>query len=268
MNVNPETESTTPALELSGVEAGYGGRTVLRGVDLRVDAGSIFGVLGPNGSGKTTLLKVICGVLRPNRGEVRVHGQPLGAMSRRDTARSLAVVPQVTHVEFNFSAYDITAMGRTPYQKPLAFENRDDPRIIRESMEATDTWDLRERNFRELSGGESQRVIIARCLAQRCRLLLLDEPTSHLDIKYQAEIFRLLLRLRNERGITIVINTHDLNLAALFCDHVMLLRDGRNVAVGAPRDVITAGNVREVFDAPVRVAANPDTGIPFVTPDL
>lgn len=268
MNANPLSKNDTPALELTGVEAGYGGRTVLRGVDMRVDAGRIFGVLGPNGSGKTTLLKVVSGVLRPARGEVRVHGLPLRSVSRRDTARTLAVVPQVTHVEFNFSAYDITAMGRNPYQKPLAFENRDDPRIIRESMEATDTWELRERNFRELSGGESQRVIIARCLAQRCRLLLLDEPTSHLDIKYQAEIFRLLLRLRNERGITIVINTHDLNLAAQFCDEVMLMRDGRAMSTGAPRDVITAANVSDVFDAPVRVAADPGTGIPFVTPEL
>jgi len=231
-----------------------------------MDRGSIFGVLGPNGSGKTTLLKVISKVLRPRGGRLLLNGTRLAHMSQLDLSRAVAVVPQVTHVGFNFTAREIAGMGRNPYQKRMAFDDAEDERIVRESMEATETWHLRDRPFRVLSGGESQRVLVARCLAQRCALMLLDEPTSHLDIKYQAEIFNLLRRLRDKRGITIVVSTHDLNMAAMVCDRVLLMRNGRRAALGAPREVITPQLVQDVFDAPVRVNTDPDTGAPFVVP--
>ena len=256
-----------PVLNVQNISAGYRGAPILEALSFCVDQGAIFGVLGPNGSGKTTLLKVISKVLRPAGGTVLLNGENLSALSQLALSRSVAVVPQVTHVEFDFTAREIAAMGRNPYQRRLALDDARDARIVRDSMEATETWHLQDRPFRVLSGGESQRVLLARCLAQRCRLLLLDEPTAHLDIKYQAEIFHLLRRLRDLHGITTVISTHDLNLAAMTCDQVLLMRDGRRVALGAPRDVITPDTVRAVFDAAVRVNADPETGAPYVIPE-
>ena len=265
---NSNTTQQDTALDLHGVNAGYNGHQVLFDVEFRVQRGSIFGVLGPNGSGKTTLMKVISRTLPSSSGHVFMNGADASSLSQRELARTLAVVPQVTHVEFNFTAYEMVGMGRTPYQKRLEYEGREDRRIIRQSMDSTDCWHLRDRLFKELSGGESQRVILARCLAQRCKLLLLDEPTAHLDIKYQAEIFLLLRRLRDEKNITILINTHDLNQASYFCDEILLLKKGRCMTQGAPRDVITTENVEKVFDTRARITTDPDTGLPLVSPEF
>jgi iron complex transport system ATP-binding protein len=254
-------------LEVKQIDASYRKRQVLFGIDFAVEPGRIFGLLGPNGSGKTTLLKIICRVMRPSRGEVALDGNPVRSLSNNQLSRIIAVVPQVTHVEFNFTAQQMAAMGRNPYQTGLGLDSAEDERIVRESMEATETWELRGRMFKELSGGESQRVLLARCLAQRCKLLLLDEPTAHLDIKYQSEIFRLLRRLRSEHNITILVSTHDLNLAAAFCDEVLLIRDGGNFALGTPGAVINEENVRKVLDAGVRVTTDPHLGKPFVSPE-
>lgn len=256
-----------PVLDVQNLRAGYRGAPIIEDLSFGVESGEIFGVLGPNGSGKTTLLKVISKALRPRGGRILLNGNDLSGMTQLALSRAVAVVPQVTHVEFNFTAREIAAMGRNPHQKRMAFDDAEDERIVRESMEATETWHLRDRPFRVLSGGESQRVLVARCLAQRCALMLLDEPTAHLDIKYQAEIFNLLRGLRDKRGITIVVSTHDLNMAAMVCDRVLLMRRGSRAALGAPREVITPDAVREVFDAPVRVNTDPDTGAPFVVPE-
>lgn len=255
-----------PELAVKNLDVFYGPRQILHAVNFHVESGAIYGVLGPNGSGKTTLIKAMSGVVRPRAGEIHLNGDRLDRMPHQKLARTVAVVPQITRIEFSFTAFEVAAMGRNPYQGRIGFDSIEDEKIVVESMKDTDCLHLKDRVFNELSGGEAQRVILARCLAQKCRLLLLDEPTSHLDIKYQSEIFHLLRRLRRDREITILISTHDLNLAAMFCDRVLLIKDGQRAAEGQPAAVITDESVRSVFSASVQVTLDPQRGTPFVTP--
>jgi iron complex transport system ATP-binding protein len=223
------------------------GTPVLDGVSIDVERRSIVGLLGPNGSGKTTLLRIIARMLRPQSGRVRLDGAPIETYARRDLARRIAVVPQETHATFDFSALDIVLMGRYPHLGTFELEGIDDLKIAREALEATGTADLEHRRFETLSGGEKQRVVIASALAQASDLLLLDEPTASLDLSYQLEIAALLRTLNEERQTTMVICTHDLNLAASVCDRVVLLKRGRVLAHGATDMTINAANIRATY---------------------
>ena len=222
-------------------------RLVLDDVSLDVKRGEIVGLLGPNGSGKTTLLRILSGILRPGRGDVRLEGAPIHTLSRRDLARRVAVVPQETHSAFDFSVLDIVLMGRYPHLGSFALEGPDDLEIAREALRATGSAGLESRLFATLSGGEKQRVIIAAALAQGSDALLLDEPTASLDLGYQCEIASLLTKLNLERGTTMIVSTHDLNFAAAICSRVILLKDGRALAQGTTDETLTGANVRALY---------------------
>ena len=239
---------------------------MLDDVSLSVARGSIVGLIGPNGSGKTTLLRVLNGTLAPSRGIVSLEGVPLATLSRRDLARRVAVVPQETQVTFDFSALEIVLMGRYAHLGAFALEGPDDVAIARKALAATGTAALEARQFATLSGGEKQRVVIASALAQSSDVLLLDEPTTALDIGYQREITSLLVDLNRDRGTTMIVSTHDLNLAAMLCTELVLLKAGRVVATGATKDVLTAPNIRRLYDVDADVTFHPRAGHLTVVP--
>ena len=219
----------------------------IQDVTLRLARGGVLGILGPNGSGKTTLLRLLAGLLRPTRGRVLVEGLDVGTIPRRELARRVAVVPQETHLAFEYSVLEIALMGRYPHLGAFEFEGPRDLAIACEALEATGTAHLAHRPFSTLSGGEKQRVIIASALAQEADILLLDEPTASLDLGYQLDISGLLARLNRERGLTLVIATHDLNFAAGLCRTMLLVRDGRVLADGVTADVLTAASIAALY---------------------
>lgn len=236
------------------------------GVSVHLAHGALTGILGPNGSGKTTLLRLLSGTRRPTSGEVRLGDRALSALSRREVAQQIAVVPQETQLAFDYSAIEIVLMGRHPHLGLFTVEGPEDLGIARDAMTATGTGALADRPFDQLSGGEKQRVVIAAALAQSARLLLLDEPTASLDLGYQLEVSTLLQTLNREHGVTMAISTHDLNLAATICRELILMRDGRVLAAGPTRDVLTPDNVRRLYDVEADVHLHHHTGHLTVVP--
>ena len=258
-------------LKVSEVSFSYARRRtsaqrVLDRVSLDVEPGAIVGLLGPNGSGKTTLVRIVAGVLQPQSGRVWVGGRPLEQLTRRDLARRVAVVPQETHSTFDFSVIDMVLMGRYPHLGPFELEGAADLEIARGALAATGTAALETRPFATLSGGEKQRVVIASALAQASDMLLLDEPTAALDLRYQFEIAALLRRLNSERGTTLIVSTHDLNLAAALCGRVVLLKQGRVLAQGATNDTVTAEHIRLLYDVDADVQFHARAGHLTVVP--
>ncbi len=251
-------------LEMIQVEGGYEGRPVLQGLDLSVPAGDFLGIIGPNGAGKSTLLRVMAGVLAPVHGQMLLLGRPLGQYRRREIARLLAVVPAPTTPIFSFTVREFVTMGRTPYLGRLQSDGPEDRQIVDEALAAADSAALAERPITEISGGEWQRVNIARALAQQPRVLLLDEPTAFLDLGHQREIFELLGRLNREQELTVVCVSHDLNLAAEYCPRLAVLAEGRVYAEGPPEAVVTEESIAEVYRTPVCVDRGP-AGRPRVT---
>jgi iron complex transport system ATP-binding protein len=243
-----------------------GDRAVLRGVSITLRPGAIVGLLGPNGCGKTTLLRLLGGMLTPQAGEVRLGGGSLAALSRRDIARRVAVVPQETHATFDFTVMDIVLMGRYPHLGPFEMEGPADLAIARQALDATGTAHLAARPFSSLSGGEKQRVVIAGALAQQAEVMLLDEPTASLDLAYQLEVASLLRGLNRKHGTTMAVCTHDLNMAAALCDEVVLLRDGEVLARGATADTITVDNIRSTYGVAADVRFHPGAGHLAVVP--
>ncbi len=244
----------------------YGDRVVLSDVNLAVNPGDFVGLIGPNACGKSTLLKAVSRVLQPDAGSVVLDGRDVWRqMTLAETARSVAVVPQDFPVGFPFTVEETVALGRTPYVSRLRGEKPRDLAQAREAMRVTGTLALGPRLLSELAGGERQRVILAKALAQEPRLLLLDEPTSHLDINHQVEILDLLLRLNRTGDLTVVIVLHDLNLASIYCDCLYLLGRGGVVAAGGPEEVLTAGNLQSVYGSRVLVGRHPVYGCPQVT---
>jgi len=260
------TVTNEPAIEARELGFSYGNVPVLENVDLTVRIGDTVGIIGPNGSGKTTLLKILARTLAPQHGSVRVLNENLGDMAARDLAQQVAVVPQNSSIAFPFRVSEVVLMGRNPYLRGLPFERHTDRLIATEAMQVTDTFDLADRRVTELSGGELQRVIIARALTQQPRILLLDEPTAHLDLRHQIAVYDILARLNAEQSLTIVVVSHDLNLAAIHCRHLVLLSKGRVEAVGPPTEVITEQNLERVYEVDVAVTRSDATGIPFVLP--
>ena len=251
---------SAPAIAIEGLSFAYGERRVLDGVSLEVARGERFGLLGPTGSGKSTLIRLLSGVLRPTGGRVEVGGRELGSFDARERARKIAVVPQETALDFPFSVLEVVLMGRTPHLGGFGFEGDRDVAAAERAMERTGVADLAARFFHELSGGEKQRVVIARALAQEAEILLLDEPTTFLDIRHVVEIFDLLAMLSDEQGITLVVVLHDLNLAALYLQRMAFLKAGRLHASGAPEDVLSYQTIREVYETDVYVHTNDLTG--------
>jgi len=253
-------------LRAESVSFGYSGGFALTDATVTIAAGAVTGLLGPNGCGKTTLLKLLCGVLHPRSGRVMIGERTLASMTRRELARHVAVVPQETHPAFEYSVLEMALMGRHPHLGPFQLEGPADLAIARESLEATGTLQLAERSYMALSGGEKQRVIIASALAQTPEVLLLDEPTASLDLGYQLEIGLLMQRLNRERSATMVMATHDLNLAASLCDTLVLMRNGRVLACGETSEVLTSSMVRQLYDVEADVRRHELAGHLTVVP--
>jgi iron complex transport system ATP-binding protein len=255
-------------LELRGIETSYPGRTasqpVLRGIDLRLDAGEMLAIIGPNGAGKSTLLRLVSGVLRASAGSASLLDRDLRTMRPREVARQVAVVPQEGPIPSGLVVREMVALGRTPYARLLLGPTAADREAVEWALAAAGVDELAGRFLDELSGGERQRVVLARALAQEPRLLLLDEPTANLDLHHQVAMLELVRGLTRERGIAVLAAVHDLQLAALYCDRVALMRGGRIVSEGPPEAVLTEALLLEAFGQRVVLSEHPTHGVPLV----
>lgn len=244
---------------------------VVDGPTFDVQAGEILGIVGPNGSGKTSLLKLLGKVLRPQAGEVTLLGRDLLTMPQREVARIVALVPQETQQIFPFTVVEMVLMGRYPHHPGatwsagFGWESAEDLAVATQAMESMDITHLADRAVTDLSGGERQRCMIARALAQVPQVLLLDEPTSFLDLQHQIEICAIMRRLKDERGLTVVLVSHDLNLASQYCDRILMLKEGRLFRLGTPDEVISRDLIRAVYGCEVLVDRHPESGVPRVT---
>jgi len=251
-------------IEVNSISFRYHEDWVLQDVSFRVEKGEFVGVIGPNGSGKTTLLKILYRLLSPQKGEILFELVPMRKMDRNDIAKRVAVVAQETQLLFPFSVLETVLMGRSPYLGHLMFESEKDLEIAKKAMEWTKVFPFSERPMDELSGGERKRVFIARALAQEPEVILLDEPTANLDIHHQIDFLDLILTLNRERGLTIVMASHDMNIASEFCDRLILLQDGRIYKMGTPDEVITQENIESVYGCEVWIDQNPVSGMPRI----
>lgn len=254
----------TPLLEAAGIYAGYFNKPVITDINFSVKKREFIGIIGPNGIGKSTLIRTISRTLRPFKGSILYNGRDIYKTSLNETARSIAVVPQDTLIVFEFSVWDIVMMGRIPYIKKFKRETKRDSEVAERCLKLTNTKDLRDRFINELSAGERQRVIIAKALAQEPGLLILDEPTSHLDISHQIEIFDLIKGLSKNEGLTVISVLHDLNLASEYCDRLILMAQGGIFAQGAPREVLNYKTIEGVYKTVVVVGENPVSKKPYV----
>jgi len=253
-------------LTIDGIDCSYGSVKVLEDIQFAVESGEFLGILGPNGSGKTTLLRSISRVLKPKKGTIFIGDTNIYKLKTLEVAKQLAVVPQDTPVTFDFTSLEVVLMGRNPHMPRFRMESREDLAIAKNSMELTSTWQFADRPVTELSGGEKQRVIIARALTQEPKILLLDEPTTHLDICNQLEIMDLLKQLCKTKKLLIIAVFHDFNLAARYCDSLILLNEGKIVAVGESNETLTSENVKKVFHVDTIVKKHPVTGSLHVIP--
>ncbi len=252
-------------IEVHSVSFRYHENWVLENISFRVEKGEFVGVIGPNGSGKTTLLKILYRLLSPQKGEILFELVPMKKMDRADIAKRIAVVAQETHLLFPFSVLETVLMGRSPHLGHLMFESEKDMEIAKKAMEWTEILPFSERSMDELSGGERKRVFIARALAQEPEVILLDEPTANLDIHHQMDFLDLILTLNREKGLTIVMASHDINIASEFCDRLILLRGGGIYRAGTPDQVITKENIENVYGCEVWVDQNPFSGMPRIS---
>jgi len=258
-------ERSLPALlSADDVHFSYDSHPVLRGISFELQRGVMVGLIGPNGSGKSTLIKLLSKVLRPTQGMIRFRGHDIARISSAELARHVAVVPQDPTVAFSFTGLETVLAGRYPHIGRFGFETQRDLEIVRRAMAFTDTIHLSDRYIEEMSGGERQRVFLARALAQEPELLLLDEPTTHLDINHQIEIMDLIRTRHREQDLTVLSVTHDLNLAAEYCGRLLLMSEGRIVREGSPSQVITDEAIKTVYGADAVVSENPETGAPHI----
>ncbi|MBW1600076.1 ABC transporter ATP-binding protein [Streptomyces sp. JJ38] len=249
-----------------GLTLAYDRRVIAEGLDVAVPDGSFTVIVGPNGCGKSTVLRALARMLRPRAGTVLLDGRDLHSLSARQVARTLGLLPQSSTAPDGITVAELVARGRYPHQGLLRQWSREDERIVAESMAATGIRDLADRHVDELSGGQRQRVWIAMAVAQRTPVLLLDEPTTYLDIQHQIDVLDLCARLHEEEGRTLVAVLHDLNHAARYATHLIALREGRIVAQGTPGDIVTAELVADVFGLRCQVIEDPETGTPLVVP--
>jgi iron complex transport system ATP-binding protein len=253
------------SLELRDVRAAYGSNEVLHGIDVSASAGEVVGLVGPNGCGKTTLVRVASRTLRPTSGDVRVGARDPYAMSGREAARVVAVVPQDVLPAFDISVLEFVMMGRSPFLSRWGSGSERDWEAVREAMEAVAVQHLADRSMVELSGGERRRVVLAQALAQEAPVLLLDEPTTHLDIRHVIELHQLMRQLAATRGTAVLAVLHDLTLAAAACDRLVAMSEGSIVAEGRPDEVVTVELLRDVYRVAADVVTSPATGRPTVS---
>ena len=236
-------------IEALGIQLSYGSKEILKNVTVVAEDNQFVGIIGPNGSGKSTLLKCVYRVLKPGQGCVRLDGENLNNMSVRSSARKMAVVAQHNYYNFDFSVTEVVLMGRSPHKNMLERDNARDYEIVREALRIVGMEAFAERNFSTLSGGEQQRAILARALAQQTPSLILDEPTNHLDITHQLQLLKIVKGLR----ATVLSAIHDLNIAAAFCDKIYVLKSGEIVGQGTPRQVLTPQFIRDIYQVEAEV---------------
>lgn len=249
------------SLEAQGVSVVVDGRVLVDRVSLRAAPGEVVGLVGPNGAGKSTLLRTFYRALRPTSGRVLLDGDDVWRMSGKRLAQRLAAVLQETSGDFELTVYDVVAMGRTPHKRAFSGDDATDRDVITRSLEELHVGALAHAPFDRLSGGEKQRVLIARALAQCTGTMVLDEPTNHLDLRHQLDALRLVRRL----GVTAVVALHDLNLAAAFCDRICVMAGGRVIVTGTPREVLTAELLSDVYEVEAEVMEHPRTGVPVIS---
>lgn len=239
---------------------------VLKNININIEKGEFYTILGPNGSGKTTLLRILSKSLDMEKGQIFIDENELSQIRSKTLAKKMAVVPQSTEIEFDFSVQDIVLMGRTPHISRFSSESEKDMSIAMNAMKITNTWELRNKSINALSGGERQRVVVARAIAQETGIILLDEPISHLDIHHQIEIMNQIKQLNENKNTTIIAVLHDLNLAAAYSDHMILMHDCRVYKQGTPEEVLTEDIIKQVYGLEVYITQNPKTGKTFIMP--
>ncbi|MDH4210668.1 MAG: heme ABC transporter ATP-binding protein [candidate division WOR-3 bacterium] len=251
------------ALKTVNVNFSYDAGRVIDDVSLSVTQGEFLGIIGPNGAGKSTLLRLLCGICKPEAGDITLFDKRLSEKSQKEIARQVAFVPQETHFTLNFTVEDVVMMGRYPYQHPFGREDQKDFNAKDNAIAAAHIEHLCKRQVNSLSSGERQRVVIARALAQVPRVMMLDEPTSHLDLHHQYLIMELLKKL-NAEGLTVAVVHHDLNLASLYCKQLVLMHGGKIVATGTPNELIKQDILSKVYGTEVRIVRHPDKDVPQI----
>ena len=244
-------------IQVESLNFRYGKEEILKKLNFEVGKGRFVSIIGPNGSGKTTLLKNLCKLLKPESGSIEIDRSQIDTYKSKHLAQTMAVVHQGAISEFDFNVGEVVLMGRYPYLNKFQSESAEDYKIANNAMHQTETYHLREKSLHGISGGERQRVMIARALTQEPDLLLLDEPISHLDIKFQLEIMKLCKQLNLDKQITILTTLHDINLASRFSDIIIMMKDGEIFTSGKPAEVITAANIKSVYDVDVTISNNP-----------
>lgn len=237
------------------VSVAIDGKSIVDRVTVEVLTGKFVGIIGPNGSGKTTFLKSLYRIISPNSGEFYLNEEPISKMSYKTSAQKMAVVTQHNYYNFDFTVSEVVLMGRAPHKKKMERDGPEDFKLVNEALEKVDMLSFKNREFSTLSGGEQQRIILARALAQNTQCLVLDEPTNHLDIKHQLKIMDLSKTL----GVTVLAALHDLNIAATYCDYLYVLKEGEVVAKGNPRDILTEELIKRVYDVPARIIKEPES---------
>jgi iron complex transport system ATP-binding protein len=254
------------SLEVSRLSFSYEETRVLSDLSFAVGSAEFFVVIGPNGSGKTTLMKLAAGLLKAERSAIRIMGKDIRAYGRKELARRIAFVPQLVPTDFPFTVFEVVLFGRAPHQGSFGLESRDDLRLAEQAMAFTEVGHLARRRMDQLSGGERQRVFIARAICQEPEIMILDEPTASLDIAHQMRIMDLMEKMKGEKRITVIMVSHDVNLAAMYADTLLLLQDGRLAEWGAPEDVLRYETLERVYGCPLLVDESPLGRLPRVTP--
>lgn len=255
-------------ISIENLSFGYDNKDVLKNISLKFPQGEFTSIIGSNGSGKSTMLKTISSVLKPRQGRVLINDTALVSMHKKEIARLMSVVPQNTALEFDYKVFDMVLMGRYPYISRLRGETPKDKEIAIQNMKYTNTYQLRDRSFNELSGGERQRVILAQALTQQPKILLLDEPIAHLDLQHQIEILTLIKKLSMDQSLTVIAVLHDLNMAANYSDHIVMLKAGEAAYQGTPKEVLTAENIKDIFNINVHVEVSALTNKPYIYSNL
>lgn len=247
---------------ISNLNFSYDNENILNDVTLNFETGKLYSILGPNGSGKTTLIKNISGILSAKSSCIYINGTDIIKFKSKERARRVAVVPQNSNIEYEFTVYDVVMMGRTPYKHRFEDYNSQDEAIVKEAMEMTNTWILKDKLITELSGGEVQRVTAARALTQQTDIILLDEPTAHLDLQYQLEFLNIFREIKQHKLIIAVL--HDLNLASYFSDHMIFVKKGHIIEQGCPEQIMKKKLIKKIYNIDVEIIKSPVSGAPFI----
>lgn len=250
-------------LSINQLRVAYGSHVVLRELNLVLDRGEVLGLIGPNGAGKTTLIRSVSGTLTYS-GSIQVEGRELRSIRENKRALQMAVVPQSAQLPHAFTVWECVALGRTPHLNWLGSLGKNDRAKVEWALQVSEIAELKDRRAGEISGGEQQRVLLARALAQDCPILLLDEPTAHLDLHHQVALLSLVARMAREQKLAVLVAMHDLNLAALYADRLALLVDGQIRASGTPAQVLTSENLQSAYQVPLSVLPNPQHGLPWI----